>query len=371
MPASGRPPGRRSESFRAAVRPVPLVAPILRMGMRFVRRASRAGREPAFIVRTYRYLRGSDLLMIAGSNQLEDWFGGPWGYPYTLLLWTALGRLAGAPVAFVSVGAGPLDSPLSRWMCVRALRLATYVSFRDSDSLRLMRRLGYRGTAGVVPDLAVLLQMADLRQRPSRVPPRVAINPFPHQDPQYDPRATTGDAAFGAYVDSIAALVVEATSRGFVPILFGTQRADARIIDLVQAQIDTRAPSLGEFERRMPQTLDDLIALIDDSDAIVATRYHAILFGILRGRPSVGICYQSKSKRLLEMADLAQYAVEVQHLNGAEVLDRITPPVSAVVPDELIVAAAAAMRAECDTGLSEALHQCLPDASAAFDMRGE
>ena len=72
-------PGGRSDSLRAVVRQIPVVAPMLRTGVRFLHHAKRAAREPGFIVRSWRRLRGSDLLLIAGSNQLEDWFGGPSG----------------------------------------------------------------------------------------------------------------------------------------------------------------------------------------------------------------------------------------------------------------------------------------------------
>ena len=141
-------------------------------------------------------MRGADLLLVAGSNQLEDWFGGPRGYPYTLLLWTILARLVGAPVAFVSVGAGPLNSGLSRWMCVRAVRLATYVSFRDAESLGLMRRLGYHRGGIVVPDLAFGLALEDPRARPSGASLRIGVNVFPYRDPRYDPHVRDGGAAF-------------------------------------------------------------------------------------------------------------------------------------------------------------------------------
>ena len=124
-----------TQSLRATVRRIPLLAPLLRAAIRCMQGVVAVGRESVFIVRSWRRLRGTDMLLIAGSNQLEDWFGGPWGYPYTILLWTVLARAVGARVAFVCVGAGPLNSRLSRWLCVRALALASYASFRDAESL--------------------------------------------------------------------------------------------------------------------------------------------------------------------------------------------------------------------------------------------
>ena len=80
---------------------------MLRMVARLVRAAKRAAREPGFILRSWRGLRDTDLLLIAGSNQLEDGIGGPWGYPYTILLWTTLARLVGSPVAICLSALGP------------------------------------------------------------------------------------------------------------------------------------------------------------------------------------------------------------------------------------------------------------------------
>ena len=268
---------RAAHPLRTVARSIPVVAPILGAAARLIRAAAAAAREPGFIVRSWRGLRGADLLLVAGSNQLEDWFGGPRGYPYTLLLWTILARLVGAPVAFVSVGAGPLNSGLSRWMCVRAVRLATYVSFRDAESLGLMRRLGYHRGGIVVPDLAFGLALEDPRARPSGASLRMGVNVFPYRDPRYDPHVRDGGAAFCRYLDGIAGVVAGARQRGMQPVLFGMQRADEPVLDLVQERLRARAPELGDVERRMPPTLADVIALIDGCDVLVATRYHGIL----------------------------------------------------------------------------------------------
>src|SRR5690606_26526826 len=102
-------------------------------------------------------LQGVDLLLIAGSNQFLDNFGGVWGFPYAMLKWAWLGRLVGARVAFVSIGAGPLTSPVSRFFVRLAMRAADDVSFRDQASQDLAV-CGWAGQASrVLPDLAFSL----------------------------------------------------------------------------------------------------------------------------------------------------------------------------------------------------------------------
>lgn len=90
--------------------------------------------EYRFLAQARDYLRGMDLLLVTGSNQFLDNFGGPWGFPYTLLKWTLLAKKNGTRVAFISVGAGPLSHPLSFFMLKHTLRRADFVSFRDQGS---------------------------------------------------------------------------------------------------------------------------------------------------------------------------------------------------------------------------------------------
>ena len=146
---------------------------------------------------------------------------------------------------------------------------------------------------------------------------------FPYLDPHYDPTVTDEGAGFADYINRFG-LVAAARFRGLQPVLFGSQRADGRALDLVQERLRTYDANSPEVERCMPATLEELVGVIDGSDMVVATRYHGILLSLLRGRPTIGICYQSKSRRLLEMAGLGEYAVDADGLDGGAILDQLT-----------------------------------------------
>src|SRR5579863_9457819 len=64
--------------------------------------------EPKFLLDSYYRLNGVELLLVAGSQQLNDGYGGAWGFPFTLYKWTLLSKLTGTKVAILSVGAGPI-----------------------------------------------------------------------------------------------------------------------------------------------------------------------------------------------------------------------------------------------------------------------
>src|SRR2546426_11245774 len=75
-------------------------------------------------------------------------------FPYTTLFRSLLARASGTRGAFLSVGAGPLETPLGKFFVRQALRLAGYRSFRDDDARRSIMRLGVAGELAVVADLA-------------------------------------------------------------------------------------------------------------------------------------------------------------------------------------------------------------------------
>jgi polysaccharide pyruvyl transferase WcaK-like protein len=168
-------------------------------------------------------------------------------------------------------------------------------------------------------------------------------------------------------VDAIAAFVAEASAHGHQPVMFGSQRADRRVLDFVQERLRHRAAHLGVVERHLPATLAELITVIDGSDVVVATRYHGILFGVFRGRPTIGICYQSKSRRLLEMAGLGDYAVDADSLDASVLLDLATSAVAESHDPQTIYSRAMAMHALCVKSFGDALERCLPGATIRTD----
>src|SRR5262245_29962853 len=180
-------PARAPGRLKAALRRVPLLYATLAF-LRDAAVALRGGRaEVWFLIRCYRALKGLDLLIVAGSQQLSDNIGGPWAFPYTLFKWSWLARLAGVRVAYLSVGAGPINSPLSRWLVRSALATARYRSYRDVGSQRLIAKIGGPAHGPVIPDLVHGLELAvRARQAFRRVAgPVVGINPMPFADPRF------------------------------------------------------------------------------------------------------------------------------------------------------------------------------------------
>jgi polysaccharide pyruvyl transferase WcaK-like protein len=280
-------------------------------------------REANFLVRSFRNLRGTDLLLVAGSQQLNDYFGGPWGFPYTLWSWSVLARLRGTKVAFLSVGAGPLDSRLSRFFVKYSLSMARYRSYRDESSRKLVEEIGLRKGDPVVPDLVYSLQInryAFLGRRRSR--PLVAVNPVPYFDGRYWPEQDC--TVYETYVAELARFVTRLSAAGRGVCFFPTQlRADPLVIDDIRSSLGKNGVCSGpRFSVGNPaNSLNELVAGMARADFVVATRYHGVLLALLLNKPVLGIAYHSKTHDLMAEAGQSEFAFDIASLDGDNLME--------------------------------------------------
>ena len=99
--------------------------------------------------------RKHDVVIVPGMGVLDASLPlRAWGFPYTLFLASASGRLLRTKVAMVSVGGDIVHQRSTRWLLKTAARLAFFRSFRDAYSRDAMRRSGLDVTLDpVYPDL--------------------------------------------------------------------------------------------------------------------------------------------------------------------------------------------------------------------------
>lgn len=284
-------------------------------------------REFGFLLRSYSRLRGLDALIIAGSNQFLDNFGGPWGFPYTLLKWSLLARLAGCRLLYVSVGAGPLDARLSQRMVRLAVRCSHYLSFRDAASQRLVGAVARGTSSHVFPDLAhsLVLPAADpstQRHRGSQGKPAVGINPMPLYDSFYWCTADTD--RYTGYVRTLAAFAEHLIDNGYPVFFFPTQLKDLNVADeVVRAMRPECAARLVQPEPvKRPHTVDELMRTIAAADIIVATRFHGTLLPLHARRPVLAICYHRKMRDLMRAMGQERYAIDFDDLSVTGLIDR-------------------------------------------------
>jgi polysaccharide pyruvyl transferase WcaK-like protein len=273
--------------------------------------------EAAFFPGRYLRLQRLDLLIVAGSNQLSDYNGGPWAFPYTIAAWSSAARLAGTPVAFLSVGAGPIRSPLSRKLIRASLEASSYRSYRDAGSRETIEALGVPGPHRVAPDLAHGLRFDMPVTRSARGAGRtIVVNPLPYFDPRY--WAESDPVIYGRYVELLAAFATERLDHGdrvrFVPTQL---RADPPVIDDIVRCMGTRAARLDPEDRLDPPvaTFEDLLGVLGEADVVVATRFHGAVIAQMLAKPVIGIAYRRSTTDLLADTGQGTYSIDATALS--------------------------------------------------------
>jgi polysaccharide pyruvyl transferase WcaK-like protein len=302
-------------SWKARVKALPLLGPLLTLAQQVVEFFPVLRQELFFLRAARKRLDTVDLVLVTGSNQFLDNFGGPWGFPYTLLKWTWLAKGAGARVGFISVGAGPLSHSLSYWMLRKALSRADFISFRDEGSRKLiLEKVGIDGS--IYPDLAHSLYGSEAPpdRRPKSDEFRVAVNPMPVYDSRYWHHPD--DVRYRDYVQKVASLCSDIMASGARLTLFSTQIRDEAVIEDVIELVNADTAAFPEPEIARNRTVSELMDTLNNADCVVATRFHATVLPLQLGIPVLGICYYRKAAELLEDVGLGRYYVNIDDFDA-------------------------------------------------------
>jgi len=305
--SSATPSSSPFERLKNSLKRVPGVYWVLKAVRDFASSSVGVVQELGFITASYRRMKRVDLLIVAGSHQLNDFVGGAWAFPYTLLKWALLARIAGAQVALLSVGAGPIHSRLGRQFIRWTLALACYRSFRDERSRNLVVEMGASGENLYVPDLAFSLRIAGPVRLRQASRPVVGINPLPFFDRWYWYKSD--EHLYLEYVRKLAAVTEFLIDNGYDVWLFPTQlRADPAVIKDVRCAM--REGYHSSLVNWPVQTFDELTEGIHACRVVIATRYHGILIALLLKRPVLALAYHGKSQDLMSLLGQAHYALD-------------------------------------------------------------
>jgi polysaccharide pyruvyl transferase WcaK-like protein len=222
--------------------------------------------------------RGLDVMMVPGTGILDDFHDSPFGWPFVLFRWCLAARLAGAHVAFVSIGAGPIHSRLSRWFLKAAASLATYLSFRDQGSRDFMRGIGI-DVAGesVYPDIAFALPVPTGSPSRPRQVSTVGIGVMSYFGWTKD--NPNGSLIYNDYLDKLQVFVLWLLDRGFGVRLLTGDVSDWRAVEALCDRIEAHAGVAvrRRIEAEPGRTLHDVMAQIATTDVVVATRFHNVV----------------------------------------------------------------------------------------------
>ena len=289
-------------------------------GPRIVRLATRPVLERARWIEAYRISRRVSSIIVPGTGILDDFGVRPLEMPYDLFRWCLAARLARTPMSFVSVGAGPIEHPLSRWFMRAAVRLSTYHSYRDHGSRSFMVSIGSDGAGDrVMPDVVFGLSLPE--SGPPRASTHVGLGVMAYYGWANDP--STGEAVFQTYMGKIAQLARRLIDAGHTVRLLVGEDSDERAVALLVESLRSGDADFPEDRliREPITSLHDLFGQIARTDAVIATRFHNVLGAVMMERPTVSIGYAEKNVELMESMGLGDFCHHVDRFEVDHVLD--------------------------------------------------
>ncbi|MGB5694178.1 MAG: polysaccharide pyruvyl transferase family protein [Polyangiales bacterium] len=271
--------------------------------------------ELLHIGRVYRFLRSVDLLIVSGGGQLDEYWGGPWDHPYALFKWGLLAKLTGSRFVVLSVGTCDLQSKVSVFFIRRALRLASYRSYRDRTSKELLKHLRFTQNDEVYPDLAFSYPNSAVFESPAQEHDRkvVGVSPIAYLGPGWPKQDS---AVFQPYFVALVAFVRTLIKRGYSVVLFSTDGPDRAIVrDMVDVLSNEKGLDVsGKLSHPRTHTLPELFAQLRQVDYVVASRLHGVLLSHRFCLPVLAISYDRKVDTYMEDLGLSEHCVDIHDI---------------------------------------------------------
>ncbi|MEV1024992.1 polysaccharide pyruvyl transferase family protein [Streptomyces sp. NPDC050264] len=287
------------------------------------RTASRAGAIAAKglgklvdIARTAAWVRRHDVVIVPGMGVLEATLPlRPWGFPYSLFLLCASGRLLRTPVALVSVGAAEIGNRPTRALVRWSARFAAYRSYRDARSRDAMRAMGVDTARDqVYPDLAFSLP-TPRASAPSGSAGPVCVGVMDFHGGN-DDRARS-EEIYRRYLDGTVRFVRALAEEGRPVRLLTGDECDASVVAAILDAVDSPLVTAAE-----PASLADLMKEMAAADSVMAIRYHNLICALKTGTPVLALSYAAKSDALMDRMGLGAYCHPAREVDADRLLEQ-------------------------------------------------
>jgi polysaccharide pyruvyl transferase WcaK-like protein len=280
------------------------------------------------LIQKVNFVRKVDVIIVPGTGILDDFGERPLnGTPATLFIWSLLARLFGTKFAFVSVGAGPIYHPLSRWLFKSAARMARYRSYRDRYSKDFMTGIGIDTRDDpLFPDLAFTLPSPErvAQEKANGHPLTVGVGIMSYYG--WRGEVKTGAAVHEKYIAEIARFVRWLLDSGYHIRLLTGDVGDKPAVDKVMTLATSDRPQ--SFRDRViaedARSLSDIMRQIAETDILIASRFHNLVCALKLGLPAISISYAKKNDELLREVGLGEFRQNIEELDTGLLIRQFT-----------------------------------------------
>ncbi|QHC68017.1 hypothetical protein GSU68_16545 [Rathayibacter sp. VKM Ac-2759] len=258
-----------------------------------------------------RRLLTCDLLCFGGGSIVKELYASTGRHRHSTLLMllgvvTFAHLVARRPIAMLHIGVGPLRTRLGRRLARTILKQVDELTVRDGLSLETCRRIGV--DAARVPDAVFSHDRADLLPgtppdavRGERLRIALNLNIDIEAPERWEP-----------FLDALAAALLAVGAQRPIelhalPMQIGFKaRDDAEVLDAFAA----RVPDLP-FVRHRPGDAAAVARILEDCDALVGERLHAVVLASVLGVPSYVLAYDVKVRELVSILGLDEWSVDI------------------------------------------------------------
>jgi polysaccharide pyruvyl transferase WcaK-like protein len=267
-------------------------------------------------------LAGSvDAIIVPGMGVLEATLGvHPWGMPFWLFVTAAASRLRGRSFLLLDVGAEYAANPLTRWLNIATIGLATHVSYRDEASAAAMARAGAREPEAIAPDL-VFAYPASTQANPE--PGRLVVGVMAFYGRGDDP--VRGAEVRHRYVVTMAHSLAQIAEAGDHVVIVSGDRVDIDVAhELRAAVLEARSDLSGDaVVVREFATFNELTEEMRRAEVVIPSRFHNLICALRLARPTVSAGYARKNHELMLALGLDEYSQTMEHLDGDRLVAQI------------------------------------------------
>jgi polysaccharide pyruvyl transferase WcaK-like protein len=269
-------------------------------------------------IKAFRLLKGTNMLVMTGTGMLGGFGILPLDLHYEILKWSLIAKMRGSKVLFVSVGGGPLERPLSRWIVKAAISLADYRSYRDCFSQQYLHSIGFNTSNDFVyPDLVFSFPKSEIPPSPHRNGnrPLIGLGLMDYYGQDCSPE--DGIHIYQRYIQTLTEFAAWLLNKGYsVRLLIGDLAYDRRARDDAFRVLREKGVVAG------PSTIvnasigspEELWTQLAQTDMVIATRFHSILLALMLNKPVLALSYHEKVRSLMAGMGLADYCEDVAEL---------------------------------------------------------
>jgi polysaccharide pyruvyl transferase WcaK-like protein len=277
-------------------------------------------------VKAYRTVKGTQMLVFPGTGLLTDFSRRIFGRCYEIFKWSIIAKLCKCKLLFVSMGAGPIRHPLSRWFIKSALSMADYRSYRNDYSRQYLKGIGFETNFDpIYPDLAFSLprSMMPESKNCNRQRPVIGVGVMNYD--KYYTNQQGGENIYRDYIEKTCSFVTWLLDNHYtVRMLMGDTLYDSSVKEDLKNMLKKREHDYedGNILDEPINSVEQLLSQLATTSVVVSPRLHNIILALMLNKPVISLSYHDKIASLVADLGLTEYSQHLDHLDVDRLIEQ-------------------------------------------------